>query len=119
VGEVPCCAGGHSGLFCTALALRGSELLIDMADEPEFVHCFFDRLADMLIAKADAWLNLTEGTDVGSLPISDHGIDMPSAERYRTFVLAAVKRALGQSARILAPADRSITVVGVSISFRL
>jgi hypothetical protein len=84
------------GTFSAALDIRGPEIMSDMYEDPEFVHGFLERIAEWQIDLHRAWHRL-EGLDYWmdtpgerEISITDHGIDMLSAEMYDTFVAALI-----------------------------
>ena len=84
------------GIFSTALDIRGPEIMADMYEDPGFVHAFLERLAEWQIGLHRAWHRI-EGMDYWmdkpgdrEIEITDHGIDMLSAEMYDTFVAALI-----------------------------
>ena len=86
------------GTFSTALDIRGPEIMTDMYDEPRFVHDFLDRIADWQIDLHRVWHRL-DGLDYwmdkpgeGEITITDHGIDMLSADMYDQFVAPTILR---------------------------
>lgn len=86
------------GTFSTALDARGPEIMSDMYDDPEFVHSFLERIAEWQIDLRRAWHRLDEMPYWMDVPgdqevdITDHGIDMLSAETYDEFVASLVVR---------------------------
>ncbi|MHB9134409.1 MAG: uroporphyrinogen decarboxylase family protein [Armatimonadota bacterium] len=74
-----------SGFFSLALDLRGAEIMSDMYEDPEFAHAFLEKLASALEMLERTWCERT-GQPVPPFYISDHGIDMLSAEMYEEFI---------------------------------
>jgi hypothetical protein len=85
------------GIFSTALDIRGPEIMSDMYEDGDFVHGFLERIAEWRIDLHRAWHRL-EGVDyemdkpggTGTIDITDHGIDMLSAETYDQFIAALI-----------------------------
>ncbi|MHB9024707.1 MAG: uroporphyrinogen decarboxylase family protein [Armatimonadota bacterium] len=80
---------GITGLFSLALDLRGSDIMVDMYDDPEFAHRFLRKIGDCCDALERAWAELT-GNPLPPFEISDHGIDMLSVDMYEEFILPRV-----------------------------
>jgi len=82
---------GTAGFFSLSLDLRGEEIMADMYDDPEFADRFLRKVAGWTIELAHTWHDLSGGTEpLDPFPVSDHGIDMLSAETYEQFIVPIV-----------------------------
>ena len=90
------------GIFSSALDVRGPEIMSDMYEAPEFVHAFLERLAEWQIDLHRVWTRLDglgywlDQPGDREISITDHGIDMLSAETYDTFVAALLGKLAGK-----------------------
>jgi len=88
---------GTGGFFSLALDLRGEEIMADMYDDPEFAGRFLRKVAGWTLGLACTWQHITGGsTPVSSsgpepMYVSDHGIDMLSANTYEEFIVPIIK----------------------------
>ena len=80
------------GTFSAALDLRGPDIMSDMYENPDFVHAFLERIAEWHIDLHRAW-TIRDGLEYsmdqpgrGQIDVTDHGIDMLSAETYDAFI---------------------------------
>ena len=86
------------GTFSLALDLRGSEIMSDMYEDPDFVHAFLLRLAEWRIDLRRTWTRrdgmefLLDQPGKDSIEITDHGIDMLSVQTYETFLGSLVEQ---------------------------
>jgi hypothetical protein len=90
------------GTFSTALDVRGPEIMTDMYDDPDFVRGFLERIAEWQIDLHRVWHGL-DGIDYwmdkpgeGEISITDHGIDMLSAELYDEFIASLILKLAGK-----------------------
>lgn len=77
---------GTAGLFSSALDIRGIEIMVDMYEDPDFVHRFLDKLAVWIDTLCATW-DRVAGVASAPFTITDHGIDMLSAANYEEFIV--------------------------------
>ena len=82
---------GTAGFFSLALDLRGPDIMADMYEDPEFVREFLLKVAGWCDGLERTWCARSDGT-LGAFGITDHGIDMLSAETYEGFIVPVVRR---------------------------
>lgn len=99
---------GINGLFSLAVDLRGPDIMLDMYEDPDFAHRFFDKVGDWCNLLERTWERISpqygssfEMERTGNAPPTqqgmpfaamDHGIDMLSASMYEEFLVPVVKR---------------------------
>ena len=88
------CGVGIDGPFTCAYKLRGAQnLLLDMFDDPDYVHSLMDFITTALIERIKAYrkaLGMPEEGD--SWGFADDAIELLSVEQYKEFVLPYHKR---------------------------
>jgi hypothetical protein len=79
----------YQGIMNVALKVRGSDIFIDMFDDPEFVHAFFRHIAGTIrsISKAVQARQTASGFPVDLLSMSNCVMNMVRPEQYEEFVL--------------------------------
>ena len=82
---------GTYGLFNTALQLRGTELFLDMVEDPEYVHGLLDVVSRGYVHRVGAWEAKTGRNSTYSI-VYDHGIDMMSMADYERFLVPVYER---------------------------
>jgi uroporphyrinogen-III decarboxylase len=89
---------GTYGLFNTAVQLRGTDLFLDMMEDPAYVHGLLDVIARGYVRRVQAWEDKLGRNQDGYNIVYDHGIDMISMDDYERFLVPVyerVKAALG------------------------
>ncbi len=77
---------GTCGFFSLALDLRGSAIMADMYEDPDFVQRFLRKIGYWAEALEAAW-TARQGELLGPYAISDHGIDMLSPALFEQFII--------------------------------
>jgi len=92
--DVWCGCAGTDGVFTAAFDLRGgTELCIDMYEDPDYVHQLLDFLTDALIARMEAFRKmLAKPLKDKQFFIADDAIQLISVEAYKEFVLPCHRR---------------------------
>ena len=79
----------YQGIMNVAVKLRGSELFMDMIDEPESVKLFFKHIADTIlqVSKRVQKRQRNSGFAINLLSMSNCTVSMVSPGQYREFIL--------------------------------
>lgn len=79
----------YQGVINIATKLRGSELFLDMFDEPETVKAFFKHIADTIfkVSQRVQKRQRESGFDIDLLSMSNCTVSMISPDQYEEFVL--------------------------------
>jgi hypothetical protein len=79
----------YQGILNIALKVRGSDIFIDMLDDPEFAHHFFRHIAQTIgdLSKLVQERQRRSGFYVNLLSMSNCVVNMISPETYREFIL--------------------------------
>lgn len=89
------------GILNIALKVRGNDLFMDMFDDPDFVHGFFDHIAAAIgdYSKAVQARQRASGFGIDLLSVSNCVMSMVSPAQYEDFVLPLDRRLSGGYAR--------------------
>ena len=79
----------YQGILNVAMKVRGSEIFLDMVDDPDFAHSFFRHIADTIrsTAKMIQARQRSSGFQVDLLSMSNCVMNMISPAQYEEFVL--------------------------------
>jgi uroporphyrinogen-III decarboxylase len=80
------------GIFNSALQMRGTNLFMDLLDDPEYVHKLLDVTARGYVRRVKAWEQKTGDKNTSYAICYDHGIDMMSIADYERFLVPIYKR---------------------------
>jgi hypothetical protein len=89
------------GVLNNAFHIRGQDIFLDMNDKPDFVHCFFSAITEVMIrlAKRVQGRQRKSGFYVDQFSVSNCTMNMISPEMYREFVLPYDRRIAGSFER--------------------
>ncbi|MEI6579799.1 MAG: uroporphyrinogen decarboxylase family protein [Eubacteriales bacterium] len=79
----------YQGILNIAVKLRGTEIFMDIYDDPEFAHYLFNHIANTIlqVSKLVQARQRKSGFEVNLLSMSNCVMNMVSADTYREFVL--------------------------------
>ena len=79
----------YQGVLNVAVKVRGSEVFLDMCDDPDFAHFFFDHIARTIevVAKRVQERQRRSGFYVNQLSMSNCVVNMISPQQYEDFIL--------------------------------
>jgi hypothetical protein len=80
----------HYGVLAMALDVRGTEMLSDFYEDPDFARRFLLKMAEWCDALEDVWTRKADGSR-GYFRNTDHGIDMLSANTYEEFIIPVIQ----------------------------
>jgi uroporphyrinogen-III decarboxylase len=87
---------GTDGPLTTAMNLRGSEMMADLIEDPEFAERLLDRITDAAIKRVYAWRKYWGDDKLGGGSMADDSIQLISTAMYRRMVLPRHKRFLDE-----------------------
>ncbi|MCM8900198.1 hypothetical protein KVG29_03030 [Caldicoprobacter algeriensis] len=79
----------YQGILNNAFRIRGSEIFLDMYDDPDFVHFFFNHIAQTIlnVSKLIQERQRKSGFYINLMSLSNCVMNMISPEQYQKFVL--------------------------------
>ena len=89
---------GTDGPLTTAMNLRGTEMMTDMIEDPEFVERLLDRTTDAAIKRVYAWRKYWSDDSLGGGGMADDSIQLISTAMYKRMVMPRHRRFLDEFA---------------------
>ncbi|MGD1000877.1 MAG: uroporphyrinogen decarboxylase family protein [Candidatus Brocadiia bacterium] len=88
---------GTDGPLTTGMNLRGTDMMTDMAEDPEYAERLLDRLTDAAIKRVHAWRKYWNDESLGG-GLADDSIQLISTPMYKRMVMPRHKRYLDEFA---------------------
>ncbi len=89
---------GTDGPLTTAMNLRGTEMMTDMIEDPEFVERLLGRITDAAIKRVYAWRKYWSDDTMGGGGMADDSIQLISTAMYKSMVMPQHRRFLDEFA---------------------